>query len=133
MIRLHTICEWVTGLQTGSRRSYHVLVFFKLKTAYEVHMSDWSSDLCSSDLAPRRGRFCPRTPADSVLLREDSVRDVRANAAAAVRANAAESSATTRVLLIMPISLSSSNASLSAYTLPTTRGDRKSTSMNSSH
>src|SRR3546814_2118814 len=81
-----------------------------------MRISDWSSDVCSSDL------LGPRTPADSVLLREDSVRDVRANAAAAVRANAAESSATTRVLLIMPISLSSSNASLSAYTLPTTRG-----------
>src|SRR3546814_7849037 len=38
--------------------------FFKQKTAYEVRMSDWSSDVCSSDLAedalerhrrPRRG------------------------------------------------------------------------------
>src|SRR3546814_1045973 len=25
-------------------------VFFKQKTAYEMRMSDWSSDLCSSDL-----------------------------------------------------------------------------------
>src|SRR3546814_2439207 len=24
--------------------------FFKQKTAYEVHISDWSSDVCSSDL-----------------------------------------------------------------------------------
>src|SRR3546814_11517739 len=28
-----------------------ILVFFKQKTAYEVRMSDWSSDVCSSDLA----------------------------------------------------------------------------------
>src|SRR3546814_3011864 len=32
---------------------------FKQKTAYEMRMSDWSSDVCSSDLAPgsafRRG------------------------------------------------------------------------------
>src|SRR3546814_7264546 len=26
--------------------------FFKQKTAYEMRISDWSSDVCSSDLAP---------------------------------------------------------------------------------
>src|SRR3546814_10650816 len=26
------------------------LFFFKQKTAYEMHISDWSSDVCSSDL-----------------------------------------------------------------------------------
>src|SRR3546814_2902505 len=34
--------------------------FFKQKTAYEMRISDWSSDVCSSDLRrqvlPRRGR-----------------------------------------------------------------------------
>src|SRR6058998_2910152 len=30
--------------------------FFKQKTAYEMVMSDWSSDVCSSDLARRRQR-----------------------------------------------------------------------------
>src|SRR3546814_10412638 len=29
---------------------------FKQKTAYEVRISDWSSDVCSSDLQVRRGR-----------------------------------------------------------------------------
>src|SRR3546814_8697205 len=28
--------------------------FFKQKTAYEVRISDWSSDVCSSDLIVRR-------------------------------------------------------------------------------
>src|SRR3546814_4905757 len=28
----------------------HVLLFFKQKTAYEMRISDWSSDVCSSDL-----------------------------------------------------------------------------------
>src|SRR3546814_2214779 len=28
--------------------------FFKQKTAYEVRISDWSSDVCSSDLPPHR-------------------------------------------------------------------------------
>src|SRR3546814_5283641 len=31
--------------------------FFKQKTAYEMRISDWSSDVCSSDLAEGRG-FC---------------------------------------------------------------------------
>src|SRR3546814_9164976 len=33
-----------------------VLFFFKQKTAYEMRISDWSSDVCSSDLAAARGR-----------------------------------------------------------------------------
>src|SRR3546814_4423757 len=28
------------------------VVFFKQKTAYEMRISDWSSDVCSSDLIP---------------------------------------------------------------------------------
>src|SRR3546814_2667172 len=29
--------------------------FFKQKTAYEMRISDWSSDVCSSDLSLRKG------------------------------------------------------------------------------
>src|SRR3546814_17472051 len=32
------------------------IFFFKQKTAYEMRISDWSSDVCSSDL---QGRFRP--------------------------------------------------------------------------
>src|SRR3546814_8365647 len=44
---------------------YSVLFFFKQKTAYEMRISDWSSDVCSSDLAlpavpgAARGRAIP--------------------------------------------------------------------------
>src|SRR3546814_16481458 len=31
---------------------YAVFFFFKQKTAYEMRISDWSSDVCSSDLPP---------------------------------------------------------------------------------
>src|SRR3546814_9269315 len=31
--------------------------FFKQKTAYEMRISDWSSDVCSSDLARPFGQF----------------------------------------------------------------------------
>src|SRR3546814_10825330 len=34
-------------------------MFFKQKTAYEIRISDWSSDVCSSDL-PLRLRFLAR-------------------------------------------------------------------------
>src|SRR3546814_3115674 len=33
-----------------------VVFFFKQKTAYEMRISDWSSDVCSSDLIDVRGR-----------------------------------------------------------------------------
>src|SRR3546814_4094060 len=39
-----------------------VFFFFKQKTAYEVRISDWSSDVCSSDLRPCR-------PADATVRR----------------------------------------------------------------
>src|SRR3546814_10501446 len=32
-----------------------LVFFFKQKTAYEVRISDWSSDVCSSDLVSWRG------------------------------------------------------------------------------
>src|SRR3546814_6558783 len=44
--------------------------FFKQKTAYEMRISDWSSDVCSSDL--RSGSR--NTWGDSVNLDEDAVR-----------------------------------------------------------
>src|SRR3546814_3526982 len=31
---------------------YRLFFFFKQKTAYEMRISDWSSDVCSSDLVP---------------------------------------------------------------------------------
>src|SRR3546814_1893811 len=33
------------------------MFFFKQKTAYEMRISDWSSDVCSSDLRARNRRF----------------------------------------------------------------------------
>src|SRR3546814_9923451 len=35
-----------------------VFFFFKQKTAYEMRISDWSSDVCSSDLSVERMRQC---------------------------------------------------------------------------
>src|SRR3546814_7114785 len=42
--------------------------FFKQKTAYEMRISDWSSDVCSSDLLDAIGSFC-----EPLGLRQDRV------------------------------------------------------------
>src|SRR3546814_3979069 len=37
--------------------SLYTFFFFKQKTAYEMRISDWSSDVCSSDLMRQRNRL----------------------------------------------------------------------------
>src|SRR3546814_5003124 len=39
---------------------YFFFFFFKQKTAYEMRISDWSSDVCSSDLIPERAAIVRR-------------------------------------------------------------------------
>src|SRR3546814_11784157 len=41
--------------------------FFKQKTAYEMRISDWSSDVCSSDLLLESGVFRPRNRLDPAV------------------------------------------------------------------
>src|SRR3546814_6899192 len=41
--------------------------FFKQKTAYDMRISDWSSDVCSSDLIPDRDAERPRLVDEIVL------------------------------------------------------------------
>src|SRR3546814_1844771 len=41
------VCACVFGLMLWW---YGLVFFFKQKTAYEMRISDWSSDVCSSDL-----------------------------------------------------------------------------------
>src|SRR3546814_5444383 len=41
------------------------VVFFEQKTAYEMRISDWSSDVCSSDLPPTAGQGARRVWSDS--------------------------------------------------------------------
>src|SRR3546814_10360268 len=44
-----------------------VLCFFKLKTAYEMRISDWSSDVCSSDL-PVKSFWFPQRALRSAIV-----------------------------------------------------------------
>src|SRR3546814_1052068 len=52
----------------GSYRVEEIIFFFKQKTAYEMRISDWSSDVCSSDLDRKRRHAGSRGDAD---LRQD--------------------------------------------------------------
>src|SRR3546814_3063690 len=67
--------------------------FFKQKTAYEMRISDWSSDVCSSDLSdvaicwPRNSKREISAPAvaraSEMTLMAASIRDIAAAAEAA--------------------------------------------------
>src|SRR3546814_3136959 len=94
-----------------------VFFFFKQKTAYEMRISDWSSDVCSSDLlnltlSDRSGQF------QSSCFDEIAGKTLEALAAdggcamLSVELDLLEGEETPRV---------------------TVRGDRKSTRLNSSH
>src|SRR3546814_9966007 len=64
--------------------------FFKQKTAYEMRISDWSSDVCSSDLAAKRkmrslgapGNCKSRCKSVSVLTSGERKSDFNANTVA---------------------------------------------------
>src|SRR3546814_3053764 len=53
-----------------------VVLFFKQKPAYEMRISDWSSDVCSSDLADLA--FARRGHARTVRTDQHGVRILRA-------------------------------------------------------
>src|SRR3546814_3452035 len=63
---VHLIVTYVSVLYFGDLFVVFSFFFFKQKTAYEMRISDWSSDVCSSDLCrddrsadawPRRARL----------------------------------------------------------------------------
>src|SRR3546814_10918468 len=59
-----------------------LVLFFKQKTAYEVRISDWSSDVCSSDLGTDRKGPTPRcAPVRATIRRPESCRQARIRAA----------------------------------------------------
>src|SRR3546814_2245931 len=71
---------------TNSLSCLSILFFFKQKTAYEMRISDWSSDVCSSDLglnaSAETNAVAPSAAepsrADLVALIADAAVDARA-------------------------------------------------------
>src|SRR3546814_10712198 len=103
--------------------------FFKQKTAYEMRISDWSSDVCSSDRLARLGDGGESDRGDA---RRDLWLGGRATGAATERGRAA----------LLPLCLRSllrRGVGAKAVRLPCQRTafrlrqDRKSTRLNSSH
>src|SRR3546814_2925507 len=56
-------CVWSCGVLVV------MFFFFKQKTAYEMRISDWSSDVCSSDLDPIPQSSLDLEPVDEVPTR----------------------------------------------------------------
>src|SRR3546814_9753978 len=75
----HAVCHLILLVYPPSRlrvfgRVY--LFFFKQNTAYEMRISDWSSDVCSSDLTALFNWLFARHHGGSFLLRiEDTDRE----------------------------------------------------------
>src|SRR3546814_10594960 len=60
-----------------------IFFFFKQKTAYEMRISDWSSDVCASDLPCPRDTICVRAPENERYRIPEQLRGERGEEAAA--------------------------------------------------
>src|SRR3546814_2044939 len=69
---MYSFLSRASELFKGGGSSVRVRIFlFKQKTAYEMRISDWSSDVCSSDLpsaAARGGGRAGRSPPHNIRL-----------------------------------------------------------------
>src|SRR3546814_8397185 len=64
-------------------KTAYVIFFFKQKTAYEMRISDWSSDVCSSDLTVGSRRALERRAIGAVAAIADGIEVELAEEAAA--------------------------------------------------
>src|SRR3546814_1851395 len=55
-------------LLSGFACSFCHFFFFKQKTAYDMRISDWSSDVCSSDLLARLARLGLAAECDIIVI-----------------------------------------------------------------
>src|SRR3546814_18357581 len=68
LIRLVIVCWFIYFILNFFVVSFWHFFFFKQKTAYEMRISDWSSDVCSSDLARGQVAFVFRYVFPGVLV-----------------------------------------------------------------
>src|SRR3546814_3699884 len=64
-----------------------IFLFFKQKTAYEMRISDWSSDVCSSDLFSSSELFYPPVAVTSFLQKNPTNERIWAVGNAAIHPN----------------------------------------------
>src|SRR3546814_10903549 len=100
--------------------------FFKQKTAYEMRISDWSSDVCSSDLRVREQGVLDLSRVDVEGARHDHVVLAVHDEQVALVVEVADVARVEPAILVDgPLGLHG--------TPPVARQDRKSTRLNSSH
>src|SRR3546814_4213529 len=111
--------------------------FFKQKTAYEMRISDWSSDVCSSDLLRRLAEpLITRAKTDSVHNRRLAFARLRDRDAVQKLFNELGPRYNTRpggYLRILKCGFRAGDDAPMAYVELVDRPDRKSTRLNSSH
>src|SRR3546814_1764492 len=105
--------------------------FFKQKTAYEMRISDWSSDVCSSDLPAYMG--IGPVPATANALRRAGLTVADLDVIEANEAFAAQACAVSRELGFDPAKVNPNGSGISLGHPIGATGDRKSTRLNSSH
>src|SRR3546814_1376133 len=100
---------------------YVCFFFFKQKTAYEMRISDWSSDVCSSDLP---------TAADALCARADGGRGESDAGRAGASREHADAEFPVSVGAVIP---TRGRCKPTPISVRVERRDRKSTRLNSSH
>src|SRR3546814_1422694 len=137
LLFMYLVCLVSLWLYVRSRSFFAIFFFFfKQKTAYEMRISDWSSDVCSSDLhdllsrLERRVAFEQRQPALGLAEEMRARDDLLARVAALLHAVGVQ--AFERELLRRPfldLRLRKSRQAMGKVE----RRDGKSTRLNSSH
>src|SRR3546814_1796809 len=110
--------------------------FFKQKTAYEKRISDWSSDVCSSDLKWKTAADDPAgwAQAQSYDQLVAQTRQYTSNAQAAQqRLQLSEDTIASGVGLLQHVRELVVQANTATQSADTRKTDRKSTRLNSSH
>src|SRR3546814_7124497 len=105
--------------------------FFKQKTAYELRISDWSSDVCSSDLSQTKPAIgsTPASVASPALVNGND-----SPASSSPRDSAAASPATRKRARELGVDITQVNPSAASGRISRDDvEDRKSTRLNSSH
>src|SRR3546814_1220894 len=115
---------------------FMLFFFFKQKTAYEMRISDWSSDVCSSDLVWQAASIAVNARPISLNMSFISALALNLDINAAIRRQACD-----QIVAVLLIALHRRPAFTVTlrpycrrrYALRNQRIDRKSTRLNSSH
>src|SRR3546814_9028255 len=106
---------------------YFLFFFFKHKTAYEMRISDWSSDVCSSDLDAPDRLFKANMPEHRLVKEEDG--SMTKGSPLPMLASAFAIIAVAAALAAIPRAAAAQSPAASQSAAE----DRKSTRLNSSH